>query len=74
MKERLGEENTGAAREKLQDKLAQMGMCHHCRHLYPEEFLVKCNYQNTIANFQLNSAFSKNKKDLKNSKDYIFIF
>lgn len=37
----------GFTKEELFMKSKEYGLCHHCKYLYPEEYLIKCNFRST---------------------------
>lgn len=37
----------GFTKEELFMKSREFAICHHCKYLFPEEFLVKCTYRST---------------------------
>lgn len=64
MKYHLGDKITGYTKEELIEKYDQLGFCHHCRHLFPDEILVKCSYKTPLATL----PFMNSTKSGKNQK------
>jgi len=47
MKRGFLEDSRSFTKEELFMKSKEFGLCHHCKYLFPEEFLLKCSYKSS---------------------------
>ena len=56
---------TESAKKEIADELRLKGFCHHCRHLFSDEVLIKCNYKSSSMGFPYSDPSAKNSKASK---------
>lgn len=69
MKHKMDVVLSEALKTKMMTKLEEgLGFCHHCRHLFPDENLIKCNYRSSSMGFPYVDEESSKRKKLAKEK------
>jgi len=65
MKKNLGDQRaepySSLYKERMLLEAKQMGFCHHCKYIFPNEFLWKCSYQNPLKKAVNKDSIKKNE-------------
>ena len=48
MKKKTNEKKEIFHKEEALDKISNYSICHHCKYLFPNEYLVKCHYRSSL--------------------------